>query len=103
MLAVIRLLTSYFSGEIHMVPCLLLPMIVLKLHSVPVKYSVIFVHFATVNFLIGQSLDLQVWGPLYAILSVMIEYLHKKDKHVFIIIVAANIVAQIYFRLINYK
>ena len=58
LLAVIRLLTYYFSGEFHMVPCLLLPMIVLKLHSVPVKYSVVFVHFATVNFLIGQPLEL---------------------------------------------
>ena len=58
LLAVIRLLTFYFSGEFHMVPCLLLPMIVLKLHSVPVKYSAVFVHFVTVNFLIGQPLEL---------------------------------------------
>ena len=33
----------------------------------------------------------------------MIEYLHKKDKHVFIMIVAANTVSQIYFTLIDYK
>ncbi len=78
-----------------MTPCLLLPMIVLKLHSLQVKYPVILLHFLAVNVLIlGEPLDLQLWVPLFVILGIVVEFLMNKVKqHVFIVIVASNVVA----------
>ena len=83
-LAVVRLLTAHYSGEKHMTPCLLLPMIVLKLHSTKIKYPIIFAHFLLVNWLMKEPLFLQIWIPLFIVLSVLIEYLHRADRHVFI-------------------
>ena len=58
LLAVVRLMTAHFSGEHHMLPCLLLPMIVLKLRSPIFKYPIIFLHFTLINWLMNEPLAL---------------------------------------------
>ena len=50
-------------------------MIVLKLHSAPVKYTVISIHFLMVNYLLGVGLDLGRWLPLTVVLALIVEYL----------------------------
>ena len=94
LLTLIRSLSFYFGEQKHMTPCLLLPMIILKLNSLPVKYPVILIHFLAVNVLIlGEPLNLALWLPLCVLLAIVVETLNKFNQHVFIVIVATNLVA----------